>query len=121
MSAIPPCPYVLRLVAACTDPPALVTEYCARGSLYSLLHSPATPAMPLKQVMNIWLGVARGMAHLHACTPPVLHRGVCGGGCGLGRGVGAGRYIALLATSGSCACAKQGAWGNSAPCTGSAN
>ncbi len=27
------------------------------------------------QVLALCLGVAQGMAHLHACVPPVLHRG----------------------------------------------
>lgn len=44
-----------------------------RGSLYNMLHAPgATPPAP-HQRLAMWLGVARGMQHLHACR--VLHRG----------------------------------------------
>ncbi|KAL6758610.1 hypothetical protein V8C86DRAFT_2592545 [Haematococcus lacustris] len=76
MSRIPHHPNVLRLLAACVELPhlALVTEYCPRGSLYSLLHSHTAPPLSLRQVLTLCLGAARGMAHLHACRPPILHR-----------------------------------------------
>ncbi|KAJ9529577.1 hypothetical protein QJQ45_013916 [Haematococcus lacustris] len=56
MSRIPHHPNVLRLLAACVELPhlALVTD--------------------LRQVLTLCLGAARGMAHLHACRPPILHR-----------------------------------------------
>jgi hypothetical protein len=41
MLSLPDHPNVLKLVAVCTVPPlALVTELCAGGSLYGLLHCP---------------------------------------------------------------------------------
>ncbi|GFR43810.1 hypothetical protein Agub_g4935, partial [Astrephomene gubernaculifera] len=77
MSALPPHKNVLTLLAACTQPPqlALITDYCAAGSLYQLLHGPrpggsAPPAWP--QLLGICLGVAQGMAWLHRHA--VLHR-----------------------------------------------
>jgi hypothetical protein len=73
MSALPPHPNVVKLVGVCTAPPhlALVTEFCARGSLYGLLHSPTT-YLTWSQIIYMCLGAARGMAHLHRCR--VLHR-----------------------------------------------
>ncbi|KAG1674432.1 hypothetical protein FOA52_012960 [Chlamydomonas sp. UWO 241] len=74
MSMLPPHPNVLRLLAAVTEPPhlALVTEYCSRGSLYHALHAPGAAPLNPRTAINIWLGAARGMAHMHACR--VLHR-----------------------------------------------
>ena len=34
-------PCVVQLLAVCADPPALVSEYCARGSLADVLHAAA--------------------------------------------------------------------------------
>lgn len=73
MSRLDPHPHVLQLLGACTQGPdlALVAEYCARGSLYAILHSP-TVHLSWKQILYICLGVAKGMAHLH--EQKVLHR-----------------------------------------------
>ncbi|EFJ42023.1 hypothetical protein VOLCADRAFT_35353, partial [Volvox carteri f. nagariensis] len=67
---------VLQLLAACTEPPhlALVTDYCASGSLYQLLHGPRPGGgcPPWTQLVSICLGVAQGMAWLHRHS--ILHR-----------------------------------------------
>mmetsp|Transcript_18618 Transcript_18618/g.39994 ORF Transcript_18618/g.39994 Transcript_18618/m.39994 type:complete len:707 (-) Transcript_18618:573-2693(-) len=74
MSTLPAHQNVLRLIAACMQPPhlALITECCHRGSLYNLLHAPGAEPLPGHQMLAIWLGVARGMQHLHQYN--VLHR-----------------------------------------------
>lgn len=74
MSTLPHHPNVLRLLAACLHPQhlALVTEFCSRGSLYNMLHTPGAAHLTPHQLLSLWLGVARGMQHLHACR--VLHR-----------------------------------------------
>ncbi|GIL76929.1 hypothetical protein Vretimale_8607 [Volvox reticuliferus] len=76
MSALPPHKNVLQLIAACTEPPhlALVTDYCAAGSLYQLLHStrPGGGPPPWTQLLAVCLGVAQGMAWLHRHS--ILHR-----------------------------------------------
>jgi serine/threonine protein kinase len=68
---------IIQLLAVCREPPelALVTQLCARGSLYGLLHNPAVAGLRLRQLLAVWLGVAQGMTHLHALRPPVMHRG----------------------------------------------
>jgi len=73
MVALPQHPNVLPLLAACTRPPhlALVTPYCARGSLYSMLHDPSLH-LSWRHIIQMALGAARGMAHLHAFR--ILHR-----------------------------------------------
>lgn len=73
MSRLPPHPNVLRLLGACPTPPtlALITEFCAKGSLYNLLHSPSV-SLTWLDVVHIALGAARGMQHLH--KHGVIHR-----------------------------------------------
>ncbi|GAX80882.1 hypothetical protein CEUSTIGMA_g8317.t1 [Chlamydomonas eustigma] len=77
MSTIPPHPNVLKLLGACVESPniALITEFCSRGSLYHLLHNSSaasTQHLQAHHLISMWLGVARGMQHLHACR--VVHR-----------------------------------------------
>lgn len=74
MCSLPAHQNVLRLLAACTVWPdlALVTEYCSCGSLYHLLHSPNRGQLSWTEILQICLGVAKGMAHLHEHR--VLHR-----------------------------------------------
>jgi hypothetical protein len=49
-------------------------RFCAKGSLYGLLHSPGC-YLSWVEVVGMLLGAARGMEHLHAHS--VLHRCVC--------------------------------------------
>ncbi|GBF95241.1 TKL kinase [Raphidocelis subcapitata] len=72
MLALPPHENVLALIAVCPTPPlAIVSEFCAGGSLYSLLHCP-TAMLSWAQVAHILHQAAMGMAHLHEHN--VLHR-----------------------------------------------
>ncbi|KAK9790953.1 hypothetical protein WJX73_010535 [Symbiochloris irregularis] len=73
MSALPPHPNVLKLVGACLAPPAvaLVTQFCRKGSLYGILHSPEVQ-LSWSQIAHLCLGAARGMQHLHSLN--CLHR-----------------------------------------------
>lgn len=52
---------------------AFVCRFCAKGSLYGLLHSPGC-YLSWVQVVAMLLDAARGMEHLHANS--VLHRWV---------------------------------------------
>lgn len=51
----------------------LTIRFCAKGSLYGLLHSPGC-YLSWVQVVAMLLDAARGMEHLHANS--VLHRSV---------------------------------------------
>ena len=46
-------------------------RFCAKGSLYGLLHSPGC-YLSWVEVVDMLLGAAKGMEHLHANS--VLHR-----------------------------------------------
>eukprot|EP00798_Chlamydomonas_sp_ICE-L_P018272 gene18272-24725_t len=74
MSTIPLHVHILKLLGACTTSPnlALITEFCPRGSLFGLIHSPTQALPPMRGMLEIWRGVAVGMAHLHSHR--VLHR-----------------------------------------------
>ncbi|PSC69274.1 Serine threonine-kinase CTR1 [Micractinium conductrix] len=72
-------PNVVSLMGVCSYPPALVTEYCSRGSLTDVLsearrdHSAAAHlAWPLR--LHLALDAAKGMLALHAHNPQILHR-----------------------------------------------
>ena len=45
---------------------SIVTEFCATGALDSWLKTPNGRAAPLSDLVSIVVGVARGVAHLHA-------------------------------------------------------
>ncbi len=67
----------VALLGVCAAPPAIATEYCARGSLYDLLHSAAAApaaaaALPWHRRLALLLDAARGVAYLHARG--VVHR-----------------------------------------------
>jgi len=55
---------------------ALVTECMARGSVFQMLHPRGGKGAPLPRVlaMRMLADCARGMAYLHACEPPIIHR-----------------------------------------------
>jgi len=72
-------PNVVMYLGVCTDPPLVVTEYCARGSLCDVLkragHSPATAAaLDWPRRLAMALDAAKGMTYLHSSDPPVIHR-----------------------------------------------
>lgn len=73
MRDVPPHPNLLRPLAACVEPPALalVMEICARGSLFSLIHS-STTFLSWKRILGMLVGAARAVEHLHAHG--VVHR-----------------------------------------------
>ncbi|KAK9070216.1 hypothetical protein SSX86_010616 [Deinandra increscens subsp. villosa] len=53
---------------------SIVTEYISRGSLFCLLHQPASGAiMSMKRRMHMALDVAKGVNYLHCLSPPILH------------------------------------------------
>jgi len=72
-------PNVVMYLGVCVDPPLVVTEYCARGSLTDVLkRGAATPAgaasLDWPRRLGMALDAAKGMNYLHSSDPPVIHR-----------------------------------------------
>ncbi|CAI5948448.1 unnamed protein product [Closterium sp. NIES-65] len=57
---------------ASLDHLAIVTEFLPRGSLFRLLHL-RTAGLTRLRLLRMALDVARGVNHLHKCSPPVVH------------------------------------------------
>ena len=78
----------------------IVTEYLAGGSLWDLLHDPHA-RYSWAEAVELALGAGRGINHLHACQPPIVHRDLksanllvsVGGGGGGGGGGGPYRCV----------------------------
>jgi len=68
-------PRLVSFIGACLQPPNLciLMEYMPGGSLHHFLHKAKTP-VTLSQQAKIALQVCEGVAFLHGCTPPVVHR-----------------------------------------------
>ena len=100
-------PNVVMYLGVCLDPPLVLTEYCARGSLNDVLkrglHSPAFAAqLDWPKRLNMALDAAKGMNYLHrrggagwvSCRvlwefwaePPGGRQGLWGAGALRGRG-----------------------------------
>lgn len=56
-------------------PVALVTEYCANGSLFEFIRKHVT--VTNEWFCSVFIGVAKGMIHLHG--EKVIHRDLAGG------------------------------------------
>ncbi|PRW33836.1 Serine threonine- kinase CTR1 [Chlorella sorokiniana] len=73
-------PHIVQFVAICRDPPCIVTEFCAHGSLAEVLaKARSDPAMAAHLTWARRLAMAAdaaaGMLYLHTRTPsPVVHR-----------------------------------------------
>lgn len=69
-------PNVLRLVGACQRPPqwCIITEFMSGGDLRGFLSKQEGRALPLADVLNLALEIARGMDYLHekVTAPPSL-------------------------------------------------
>ena len=70
-------PNIVLLLGAVRSPPAIVEEFCARGSLFSVLQrhtKPGVPPLEWRVRLQMALGAAAGMCYLHNCAPPIIHR-----------------------------------------------
>ncbi|XP_031392603.1 serine/threonine-protein kinase CTR1 [Punica granatum] len=69
-------PNVVLFMGAVTRCPhlSIVTEYLPRGSLYRLIHRPATGEMlDQRRRLRMALDVAKGLNYLHNLSPPIVH------------------------------------------------
>ncbi|KAL0047223.1 hypothetical protein WJX82_010034 [Trebouxia sp. C0006] len=72
-------PNVVLFMGVCLDPPCMVTEFCARGSMFDVLAKARTSALLAQQLdwpkrVSMALDAAKGMLQLHSHKPPILHR-----------------------------------------------
>ncbi|KAK9845513.1 hypothetical protein WJX81_008391 [Elliptochloris bilobata] len=72
-------PNVVLFMGVCLDPPCMVTEWCARGSLFDVLQKASknpslAPQLDWPRRLNIALDAAKGVLALHSHKPPILHR-----------------------------------------------
>ncbi|KAG7971975.1 hypothetical protein I3843_07G161600 [Carya illinoinensis] len=69
-------PNVVLFMGAVTKRPhlSIVTEYLPRGSLYRLIHRPASGELTDKRRrLRMALDVAKGVNYLHCLSPPIVH------------------------------------------------
>lgn len=55
------------------SPICIVTEFCAGGTLFHLLHEQRF-RLSLQQKLKVSLDIARGCLFLHTSTPPIIHK-----------------------------------------------
>mmetsp|Transcript_104444 Transcript_104444/g.265105 ORF Transcript_104444/g.265105 Transcript_104444/m.265105 type:complete len:414 (-) Transcript_104444:88-1329(-) len=68
-------PNLVKCFDATTKAPYLiVSEYCSGGSLYARLRDNKAIPLSWRQRLQILLDVSKGMEHLHASNPCILHR-----------------------------------------------
>ncbi|XP_062098169.1 serine/threonine-protein kinase CTR1 isoform X3 [Humulus lupulus] len=69
-------PNVVLFMGAVTKRPhlSIVTEYLPRGSLYRLIHRPASgEILDQRRRLRMALDVAKGINYLHCLSPPIVH------------------------------------------------
>eukprot|EP00937_MAST-01D_sp_MAST-1D-sp2_P007469 g7469.t1 len=67
-------PNVVLMMGFCVSPPAIVTEFLARGSLFKILHvRQPTIELDWTMVFLMLVDMTCGMGFLHAQNPPVVH------------------------------------------------
>ncbi|XP_041021381.1 serine/threonine-protein kinase CTR1-like isoform X2 [Juglans microcarpa x Juglans regia] len=69
-------PNVVLFMGAVTKCPhlSIVTEYLPRGSLYRLIHRPASgELLDKRRRLRMALDVAKGINYLHCLNPPIVH------------------------------------------------
>ncbi|GAA6013214.1 hypothetical protein JCM11491_005218 [Sporobolomyces phaffii] len=55
-------------------PVMIVTELCANGDLFDYIRGVEAP--PFKEILDIMLGIAKGIEYLHTRTPSIIHRDI---------------------------------------------
>ncbi|DBA83679.1 TPA: hypothetical protein ACH3X1_006228 [Trebouxia sp. C0004] len=72
-------PNVVMFMGMCVEPPCIITEFCARGSLFDVLRKARTSPAFAQQLdwsrrLTMALDAAKGVLHLHSHKPTILHR-----------------------------------------------
>jgi serine/threonine protein kinase len=69
-------PNVVLFLGICIESPSLITEYCARGSLYEVIQrwTQGKEVANWLRRLGMILDAAKGMQYLHSCNPPIIHR-----------------------------------------------
>ncbi|WPT17579.1 Putative serine/threonine-protein kinase drkA [Picochlorum sp. SENEW3] len=72
-------PNVILFMGVCPDPPCVVTEYCAMGSLYDVLieakeNSAIANSLTWHRRVGMMMDAAKGMLYLHSHKPTIIHR-----------------------------------------------
>jgi len=67
---------IIQIIGVSLQPPTIITDYCERGSLMDTLYLIKVNNIPLPWPLRLdmMLGAARGMLHLHTRSPPIIHR-----------------------------------------------
>jgi len=66
-------PNIVLAMGACVSPVCLVTEFCANGSLFDVLHNKAVE-LSGRMKLKLAYDAARGMDFLHTHSPIIIHR-----------------------------------------------
>eukprot|EP00887_Chlorella_sp_A99_P003664 scaffold7.g3664.t1 len=66
-------PNCVLYLGLCVEPPALVMEFCGKGSLLEVINGGGAK-LDWARRLSLAFGAAKGMLYLHSCSPPVLHR-----------------------------------------------
>lgn len=72
-------PNCVNFLGVVFSPPAIITEYCTRGSLMGVLHAARRNPAAARELtwprrLSMALNAALGMLYLHTRSPPIIHR-----------------------------------------------
>ena len=103
-------------MGVCLAPPIIVTEFCAKGSLFDVLraanrHPDRAAALTWGLRLRMAVDAARGCLYLHKHVPACIHRDLKAGSCsGTGEGeLGEGCAVLPERCEAACACG-HGTW-----------
>lgn len=68
-------PNLVLFMGMCTEKQhVIVSEYCAGGTLFKLLHERPEVPLSFRQQVKMMKDIAQGMHYLHSLSPPIIHR-----------------------------------------------
>eukprot|EP01102_Stenamoeba_stenopodia_P016126 TRINITY_DN5595_c0_g6_i1.p1 TRINITY_DN5595_c0_g6~~TRINITY_DN5595_c0_g6_i1.p1 ORF type:complete len:554 (+),score=108.01 TRINITY_DN5595_c0_g6_i1:3-1664(+) len=72
-------PNLVQFLAACIEPThyCILTEFMENGNLHEFLNNPIhSVALTWKLRLSLAEDMTKGLAYLHLCTPPIVHRDI---------------------------------------------